>query len=154
MPKLVVSKMDADMLDQAYPLVRRLARITLEQWEQFGHRLIREGGGVLAVRAEDRQVHGVAAYLPVSSLKHGVVLRVESIATFELSHASPVRSCLFAALEELAAELGCGAVMISLDAKGLLGPGSRRRTSWESLGLSLDTVEFTRAIDAPAPRLP
>jgi hypothetical protein len=147
MPRLLVSNLEIERMAEAYPLIRRLARVGPERWEAFGRQLAAQGGGVLAVRAEDGRVHGVAAYLQVASLKHGNALRVEAIAAFEFGHISLVRSALSAALDELARKKGCEVVMISLDAKGLISPRSRRRRSWESLGLTAETIEFVRHLD-------
>ena len=151
MPKLSVNILGPERMAEAYPLIRRLARVGPEKWEAFGRQLADQGGGVLAVRAEDDRVHGVAAYLPVASLKHGQALRVEAIAAFELGHLSIVRNALSAALDKLAREKGCEVVMISLDAKGLTSPRSRRRRSWESLGLTAETIEFSRHRDEDCP---
>jgi hypothetical protein len=150
MPKLLVSNLDMDRVSEAYPLIRRQAQVGPEQWETFCHQLVEQGGGVLAVIAEDQRVHGVAAYLPVSSLRHGSALRVEAIAAFELSHVSLVRNALSSALDELAREKGCGVLMVSLDAKGLSSPHSRRRHGWESLGLAAETIEFVRHLGSEA----
>lgn len=132
---------------EAYPLIRRTARVAPERWEKFGRELAAQGGGVLAAFAEDGRVHGIAAYLPVISLKHGNALRVEAIAAFELGHVSLVRSALSAALDRLAGEKHCAVVTISLDAKGLFSPRSRRRRGWEALGLIPETIEFVRPLD-------
>jgi hypothetical protein len=147
MPKLLVSNLEPERMAEAYPLIRRMARVEPDRWEAFGRHLVSQGGGVLAVRAEDERVHGVAAYLPVASLKHGHALRVEAIAAFELGHVSSVRNALSAALDRLAREKGCEVVTISLDAKGLTSPRSRRRRSWESLGLTAEAIEFVRHLD-------
>lgn len=157
MPRLLVSKLETERMADAYPLIRHLAWVGNAQWEMFARQLADKGGGVLAVEAEDGHVHGVATYLPVTSLKHGKALRVEAIAAFELGHASPVRNLLSAALDELARSEGCAAVMVSLDSKGMLSANSKRRCSWESLGLTAETIEFVRRIDSdsnsnPTPR--
>lgn len=150
MPRLLVSNLELGRVSEAYPLIRRMARVGPEQWEAFCRQLAEQGGGVLAVLAEDHRVHGVAAYLPVASLRHGSALRVEAIAAFELSHVSPVRTALSAALDELARQKGCEALMVSLDAKGLSSPRSRRRRGWESLGLAAETIEFVRHLEGEA----
>lgn len=149
MPSLVVKNLEPERLSEAYPLIRRGVRVGPKRWERFGHDLAAKGGGVLAAFAEDKRVHGVAAYLPVVSLKHGNSLRVEAIAAFEFGHASLVRNALSAALDRLAREMNCEVVTISLDAKGLFSPRSRRRRSWESLGLTAETIEFVRHLEAP-----
>ena len=147
MPKLVVNDLEPERMAEAYPLIRRMARVGPDRWEAFGRHLVSQGGGVLAVRAEDDRVHGVAAYMPVANLKHGQALRVEAIAAFEFGHVSLVRNALSAALDKLARQKGCEVVMISLDAKGLTSPRSRRRRGWESLGLTAEAIEFVRHLD-------
>ena len=150
MPRLLVSNLELGRVSEAYPLIRRQAQVGPEQWEAFCRQLVEQGGGVLAVIAEDERVHGVAAYLPVTSLRHGSALRVEAIAAFELSHISRVRDVLSVALDELARQKGCDVLMVSLDAKGLSSPRSRRRRGWESLGLTAETIEFVRHLDGGA----
>jgi hypothetical protein len=144
MPRLLVSNLEPDGMAEAYPLIRKQARVGPERWEEFGRQIASRGGGVLAVRAEDERVHGVAAYLPVACLRHGRALRVEAIAAFELGHVSLVRNALSSALDELARDLGCEVVLVSLDAKGLSSPRSRRRRGWEALGLSAERIDFVR----------
>lgn len=147
MPRLLVSILKPERMADAYPLIRHLAWVENAQWEMFARQLADKGGGVMAVEAEDGHIHGVAAYLPVASLKHGRALRVEAIAAFELGHGSPVRNLLSAALDELARSEGCSAVMVNLASKGMLSPRSKRRCSWESLGLTAEMVEFVRRLD-------
>jgi hypothetical protein len=152
MPNLTVKNLEPERMAEAYPLIRCTTRVDPERWEEFGRELKDRGGGVLAAFAEDGCVHGIAAYLPVISLKHGNALRVEAIAAFELGHVSLVRNALSAALDKLARERKCGVVTISLDAKGLFSPRSRRRRGWESLGLTAETIEFVRQLGDEKPR--
>ena len=147
MPSLIVKELESDRMAEAYPLIRRTAGVSPDRWATFGRDLAARGGGVLAAFAEDSRVHGVAAYLPVISLKHGNALRVEAIAAFELGHVSLVRNALSAALDKLARQRRCDVVMISLEAKGLISPRSRRRRGWESLGLTAETMEFVRHLE-------
>jgi hypothetical protein len=147
MPSLIVKELESDRMAEAYPLIRRTARVSSDRWTKFGLDLNARGGGVLAAFAEDGRVHGVAAYLPVVSLKHGNALRVDAIAAFELGHVSLVRDALSSALDRKARQRGCEVVMICLEAKGLTSPRSRRRRSWESLGLTAETMEFVRHLD-------
>lgn len=151
MPRLTVKELESDRMAEAYPLIRRTTRVSPDRWERFGRDLTSRGGGMLAAIAEDGGVHGVAAYLPVVSLKHGKALRVEAIAAFELGHAALVRNALSSALDKLAREKGCEVVTVTLDAKGLASPRSLRRRGWESLGLTAETIEFVRRLDANCP---
>lgn len=151
MPSLIVKELESDRMAEAYPLIRRTARVGADRWAEFGRGLASRGGGVLAAFAEDGRVHGVAAYLPVVSLKHGNALRVDAIAAFELGHIALVRDALSSALDRKARQHGCEVVMISLEAKGLTSPRSRRRQSWESLGLTAETIEFVRHLEVAKP---
>jgi hypothetical protein len=147
MPKLFVSQLKPHQMVEAYPLIRRLARVDSSRWEAFGRLLAKQGGGILAVRAEDQRVHGVATYLPVASLKHGSALRVEAIASFELGQISSVRNALSSALDELAREKRCKVVVICLDAATFARPRFRRWQSWGRLGLTVDTVGLIRHVE-------
>jgi hypothetical protein len=149
MPKLSVINLEPEYMAEAYPLIRCLGHIKLEQWEEFGRRLAEQGGGVLAVRAEDMCIHGVAAYLPTASLKHRRALRVETIAAFEFGHSLLVRSTLSTALDDLAREKNCEVVMVTLDATDPFNRRSRRWRAWESLGLKAEAIECVRHLADP-----
>jgi hypothetical protein len=41
--------------------------------------------------------------------------------------------------------------MVSLEAKGLFNPRSKRRLGWEALGLTAETIEFVRHLDGDCP---
>lgn len=150
MPSLFATSLDQTSLAEAYPLIRCATKASLTEWEDFAKHLGEQGGGIVAVRAEDGRVHGVAAYMPIASLKHGQVLRVDSIATFEFGHSSPVREALSIALDELAAAQGCNAVLIGIDAAGHLGASQSQARRWEALGLTADTIEFVRTLPGTA----
>jgi hypothetical protein len=151
MPRLLVSNLELERVSEAYSLIRHLAGIDLEQWDDFYRQLIRLGGGVLSVRGEDECIHGLAAYLPVASLKYGKALRVDAIAAVEFGHSMTVRQALCSALDNVARKKDCGAVIISLDANGVSGRRSRRWRGWEALGLSAATIDFVRHLDGGAP---
>jgi len=153
MPRLTACSLEADSMAEAFPLIRRLARVCLDQWQEFGRRLAERGGGIVAVRAEDHMVHGVAAWLPIASLRHGKALRVEAIAAFELGRSAPVRKALANALDSVARNHGCSVVLVGLDARGVGKPQSARE-GWETLGLSPETIEFVRYLADPAAPAP
>jgi hypothetical protein len=147
MPDLTVQFVDADRLAQVYPLVRSATRVALERWEEFGRELLRAGGGVLAVLAPDRCVHGVAAYRPSRNLRHQQSLDVEVIVAFDLRGDDRVRQALCRELERIAVGLGCSAVNFTVAAKSA-EPSSRARSGLERLGLKLDTASFVRELPA------
>lgn len=146
MPQLTVSRLDVNRLGEAYPLIRSAAHVSKERWEAFARDLFKDGGGILAVIAEDGRVHGVAAFRQAESLRHEAGLLVEVIATFELSRAARVRQALCTALEEAARERGCRSLIFTMAADGYADPVSRRRTSWEELGLQMETVSFVQPV--------
>ena len=39
MPKLLVSNLEPERMAEAYPLIRRFARVGPERWESFGRQL-------------------------------------------------------------------------------------------------------------------
>lgn len=149
MPLFTLSRLGADRLGEAYPLIRSAARVSRERWEAFARDLCEHGGGVLAVLAEDGRVHGVAAYRQTGSLRHESGLLVEVIATFELSGAGRARKALCAGLEETARSQGCRSLIFTMAAAGYGDPSSRRRMSWEDLGLEMETVSFVQHLAEP-----
>ncbi|QIK95770.1 hypothetical protein G7076_04175 [Sphingomonas sp. HDW15A] len=149
MPSLSVSNLEAHELSEAYPLIRCLAGVETGQWINFAKHLLEQGGGVLAARAEDRRIHGVAGYVVGSNLRYGEVLRIEALVTLEFSHTPLVRDALSAAIDELADRMGCAVVVYNLDARGLFKPGSKRRRALEQLGLFAESVDFVRRLTGP-----
>jgi hypothetical protein len=86
-------------------------------------------------------------YMPFAIFNHLKNLLVEYLASLQIGHVSLVRNALSSALDNLAREKECRVVAISLDAKGLSSPRSRRRRGWEALGLNAETIEFVRRLD-------
>jgi hypothetical protein len=150
MPEFTVSRLGTERLGEAYPIIRSAARVSRGRWETFVHDLSTQGGDVLAVLAEDGSIHGVAAYRPTGSLRHASSLLVEVIAAFELSESGWVRKVLCAALEEAARSHGCQSLIFTMAATAYGEPNSRRRLSWEDLGLEMETVCFVQPVPAHA----
>ena len=146
MHRFTTCRLGADRLDEAYPLIRSAAQISRERWKAYAQGLGEQGGGVLAVLAEDGRIYGVAAYRPTRTLRHDSGLLVEVTAAFELSGSARVRKTLCAALEETARRQGCGSLIFSMAAAGYGDPASRRRISWEELGLEMETVSFVQPL--------
>jgi hypothetical protein len=137
--------LDLDQAREAYPLVRHKARVSIEQWIGFCAYLASCGGGVLAVRAETGQIHGVAAYLPTQSLKLGRALRVEVFVAFEMWPASAVRDHLLTALDDIAEQRACPNLMLNLDVRGLIDNKAPKVRDWQDNGLLPSSVEFVRS---------
>ena len=147
---LTVEHLGVDRLAEAYPLIRTATHVSQSRWEEFGRDLIQGNGGVLAVTAPDRCVHGVAAYRPCRNLRHEQCLEVEVIVAFDLRGDDRVREALCRELERIAASLNCSAVNFTVGAKSL-DPASASRSGLERLGLRLDTASFVRELPGETP---
>ena len=147
--ELAVKTLNAGRLAEAYPLIRTATRVSQERWEEFGRELLEGGGGVLAVTAADKCLHGVAAYRPSRNLRHEQSLEVEVIVAFDLHGDDRVRTALCRELDRIAAKLHCSAVNFTVAAKSA-EPRSRARSGLERLGLKLDTATFVRELHAEA----
>ena len=143
--ELTVEPLSTERLAEAYPLVRTATRVSQERWEDFGRELLDGGGGVLAVTAADKCLHGVAAYRPNRNLRHEQSLEVEVIVAFDLRGDDRVREALCRELDRIAAGLRCSAVNFTVAAKSA-EPKSRARSGLERLGLKLDTATFVREL--------
>ena len=147
MPDLNVQPIDKDGLARVYPLIRSATRVSLERWEEFGRELLGIGGGVVAVLAPDRCVHGVAAYRPRMNLRHERILDVEVIVAFDLRGDDIVRDTLCRELGRIGGERGCTTLHFTVDARNA-EPESRARLGLERLGLKLETAAFVRELPA------
>ena len=143
MPDLTVQSVDYERLAQVYPLIRSATRVSLERWLEFGWELLREGGGVIAIRAADNYVHGAAAYRRSRNLRHEQSLDVEVIVAFDLRGDDRVREALCRELERIAVELGCSSLNFTVAGKSV-ERASRMRSGLERLGLRLETASFVR----------
>jgi hypothetical protein len=149
MQDFTVVSLDVDQLAQVYPLIRSATRVSLQRWEEFGRELLGGGGGILAVTAPDKCIHGAAAYRPSRNLRHELSLDVEVIVAFDLRGDDRVREALCRELERIAAGLGCSALNFTVAAKSA-EPSSSARSGLERLGLRLDTASFVRELPGAA----
>ena len=140
---LIVEPLTGDRLAEAYPLVRAATRVSLARWEEFGRELLECGGGILAVTAADKCLHGVATYRQNRNLRHKQSLDVDVIVAFDLRADDRVREALCQALEKVAADLGCSTMTYTMSAKNA-AVVSTAKSGLERLGLKLDTASFVR----------
>ena len=102
-------------LSEAWALARSSGSYANEDWwVTEGREVIAGGGGVLAARAADGHLHGVATFeaAPPSAR----TLTVRTLITFDLSRNAPARSALLASLKRIAAKLECTHVVLPLSA--------------------------------------
>jgi hypothetical protein len=121
MPAFAIEHLDEQKLLDAWPLLRSTNAEPLPTWwENEALELMGRGGGVLAARAGDGCVHGVATYECVHRPRAGSVLAVDRLVTFELNRKEPVKRALCEALYVIAAAFCCSAVALPLPAKAFL----------------------------------
>ena len=147
MPDFTVSHLQAGQIAEAYALVRMAApEVEPERWQAFADSQLGRHGGVLGVFAGDSTLHGVAAYRPDESLRHGRTLRVDTIVTFELNRSAPAREALCEALALLGRALDCASVTVAMPGRGYADPASAKAAPWSALGLALDAVLFVKKL--------
>ena len=118
MSHFTVENLQKEQLREAWPVVRTSGfEANVDWWVTDATELIERGGGVLAARALDGGIHGVATYAVADKLSLEKVLAVEILIAFELNRSAPVRRTLCEALEQVAAALNCTGVALSLSDK-------------------------------------
>lgn len=87
-------------------------------WENEVRELLGRGGGILAARAADGTLHGLATYEVVRRRHTGRVLEVARLVSFELNRRQPVKHALIHALGLISDAFDCAAVALPLPANG------------------------------------
>jgi len=118
MQHFTIEALHEDQLAEAAAIVRMaMSNCNPEWWEESTRELIDRGGGVLAARAGDRSIYGVATYEVVKRRHTGPVLTVETLASFDLSRKQPVKQALVDALDMISTVFGCRAMAVPLPSK-------------------------------------
>jgi hypothetical protein len=126
MPAFTIEHLDESKLLDAWPILRSARAEPLpDWWENEACELMGRGGGVLAARAPDGSVHGVATYECVHRPRAGSMLAVDRLVTFELHRNEPVKEALCDAICRIAAAFRCSSVALPLPAKGFLQQRAR-----------------------------
>jgi hypothetical protein len=121
MPVFTIEHLDEHRLLDAWPILRSTGLEPLpDWWENEALELMGRGGGVLAARAVDGSVHGVATYECIHRPRAGCVLAVDRLVTFELNRKEPVKEALCEAIHRIASAFCCTCVALPLPTKGLL----------------------------------
>lgn len=150
MPQFTVVDMGEDQFEAAYPLVRSIAPgVCLDRWLDYA-RDARRKGGLLGLTVDGGGLFGLLIHRKEKSLRHGCVLYIDHYVTFELDRAARGRRALCKAAEALAVELGCSALEYRLGSRGYGDGGSAKAQGWVSLGHSLESIVFTKTLDAEA----
>lgn len=122
MASFIIEHLSEEQLGEAWPLLMTTGAEPVSDWwtaEAFD--LLGRGGGILAARASDGSIHGIATYEIVKRGRSGPMLAVARLVTFELSGKEPVKRALTDALRTLGTAFRCSAIALPLPTKGYLG---------------------------------
>ena len=117
MTRFAIDHLSPNQLREAWPVVRMSGLANCDWWMSEATELIERGGGILAARASDGNVHGVATYEVARKPLVGRVLMVQTLVTFELRRRAPARHALHEALELLASAFDCRSIVLPLPSK-------------------------------------
>lgn len=113
MAQFTIEHLTEDQLLEAWPVVSMShSHANADWWASEGAALIERGGGILAARAPDGTIHGVATYEVARKALLGRVLAVDTLITFELRHGAPARHALCDALDLAAAAFDCRSIVL------------------------------------------
>jgi len=127
MPAFTIEHLDEQNLLDAWPLLRSAGAEPLPAWWQNEARaLLGRGGGVLAARAPDGSIHGIATYECVRRARAGSVLAVDRLVTLELNRKEPVKQALGGALHMIASAFCCSTIALPLPARGSVPQPTRQ----------------------------
>jgi hypothetical protein len=129
MANFLVEQLSADRIPLAFPLIRQVApSLDLPRWARFARQLVRSRagakGGILVVRRPAMPYPcGMVCYRRDDDPAHTAVLTAEYLVAMDIVDPSGALDALVDRLEEMARELGCGAV------RSLMHAGSPQATS-------------------------
>ncbi len=127
MARFAIEHLGEDQLVEAWPVVRMShSRANADWWISEAAALAGRGGGILAARAPDGSIHGIATYEVVRKALLGRVLAVDTLITFELSRRAPARNALCDALELLGHAFDCRSIVLPLPSKGHVEDRAKR----------------------------
>ena len=113
MAQFTIEHLSEDVLLHAWPIVRMSHSLAKPGWWlSEATDLIERGGGILAARAPDGTIHGVATYEVAKKALLGRVLAVDTLITFELSRRAPARRALCDALDLLGHAFDCRNIVL------------------------------------------
>lgn len=136
MPVLHVLCLPKDELALAYPLVQSAVRIELAQWQEFAREMIDGGGGVLGVRMDAECLYGLAAFRPLTTLRHRRALSVELLVAVDLGRRQRVREALLSRLGEIARARACTSLVLTTSTSA--------RERWKERGFVEETASLVR----------
>ena len=116
----VVRPLAPDQIPQAYPLVSIFdPKLTQEQWSKYAGALISEHAdherhSIITVQSSQDYIYGLSVYWLRPDLREGQILEIENFAVVDLIGNRAAARVLLEALQDVAVQLDCGCVSISL----------------------------------------
>lgn len=112
-----VEALKMDKLSEAWALARSSGSYSNEDsWVAESTDIIAAGGGVLAARATDGRLHGVATFRAPRRPNEETLI-VPMLVTFELARTAPAMNALLHSLKRIATKLECTHVLLPLSGK-------------------------------------
>lgn len=146
MSQYTVVDIGEEDLTTLYPLVWVTSPgVSLGQWLDYA-RAISERGGILGLFGPDGTPFGFLAYRQETTLRHGPVLRIDTIATLELTGAGAGRHALHEAAEAIARERACASLELRLQSRGYMDDQSAKARTWTILGYRADGAVFVKSV--------
>jgi hypothetical protein len=111
--QIKIEALSAPKLSEAWTLARSSGSYANEDWWiAEGYDLIARGGGILAARAADGQLHGIVTFEAPRPGARTLIVRM--LLTFELTRSAPARNALLTSLRRIATKLECTHVVLPL----------------------------------------
>lgn len=116
MADFIVERLVVDRIPLAYPLIRQVAPgMDLRRWARFAKatasdREAANAGILVARRPQHSYPCGMVCYRRDNDPTHGAVLTAEYLVALDIVDPSGAVDALMARLEQVARDLGCGAV--------------------------------------------
>ena len=127
MARFAIEHLGEDQLVEAWPVVRMSHSLAnVDWWASEAAALAGRGGGILAARAPDGSIHGIATYEVVSKAPLGRVLAVDTLITFELRRRAPARHALCDALKLLGHAFDCRRIILPIPSNGRVEHRAKR----------------------------
>ena len=116
----VVRPLAPEQIPKAYPLVAIFdPQLTKEQWADYAAALVGEKGegehhSIITVQSTQDDIYGLSVYWLRPDLREGKILEIENFAVIDITGNRAAAKTLLQALQEVALDLGCSCVALSL----------------------------------------
>ena len=116
----VVRPLTPERIPEAFPLVASLDQdITAQQWSDYASAFVGppdlgDGCGIMTLQDPQKHIVGVSVYYMRPDLHRGRLLVIENFAIVSLIRVQQAALTLLAAMEDLACQLGCPCLAVSI----------------------------------------